>query len=83
MLVIAELLVIAQVLLGIYLWVVGVRPGRVIHLLYGALIPALIPGAYLYTQGRNGRGEVLIYGTAAIFLVGLVMRATFTGEISF
>jgi hypothetical protein len=82
MLAIAELLIIAQVGLGIYLWIIGARPGRTIHLLYGLLIPALIPGTYLYTKGRNGRAEVLVYATATIIMVGLVVRATFTGEIS-
>lgn len=82
MLAIAELLMIAQAGLGIYLWVEGLRPARSIHVLYGLLIPAMIPGAYFYTKGRDGRPEVLVYGTVTIITVGLIFRAIFTGEIS-
>ena len=79
---IGEFLILAQVGLGIYLWLVGMRPPRTIHLLYGALIPALIPGAYFYTKGRTGKAELLIYGTTTIIIVGLIVRATFTGEVN-
>jgi predicted transporter len=79
---IAEILLILQVGLGIYLWTIGLRPARAIHLLYGFLIPALIPGAYFYTKGKTGRPEVLIYATTTIIIVGLLIRATFTGEVS-
>ena len=54
MLVIAELLVIVQAGLGIYLWIVGRAPARAVHFLYGFLIPVMIPGAYFYTRGRDG-----------------------------
>ncbi len=79
---IAELLLVAQLALGIYLWTLGLRPPRTIHVLYGALIPALIPGAYLYTRGRVGRPEILVYGTATIITAGLIVRAAFTGEVA-
>jgi len=78
---IAELLVIAEALLGGYLWINGLRPARGIHVLYGALIPLLIPGAYLYTKGQGGQRDALIYGTAAIITVGLILRASYTGQI--
>ena len=83
MLAIAEILLFAQAGLGGYLWLIGLRPARTIHLLYGFLIPALIPGAYFYTKGRTGRAEILIYATTTIIIVGLLVRATFTGEVSF
>ena len=82
MLAIAELLILAQAGIGIYLWAIGLRPARVIHILYGLLIPALIPGAYFYTKGRTGKAEILIYGTTTIIIVGLIVRATFTGEVT-
>ncbi len=82
LLAIGEILIIVQVLLGVYLWIIGLRPARTIHLLYGALIPVLIPGAYFYTKGRSGRAEMLVYGTTTIIIVGLLVRATFTGEVS-
>lgn len=80
---IAELLVIAQVLLGVYLWVNGLRPARSIHVLYGVVIPLLIPGAYLYTKGRSERAEILVYAAATIITVGLIIRAVYTAQAAF
>jgi hypothetical protein len=77
-LVIAELLLLGQGLLGGYLWVVGLRPARAIHILYGFVALAMIPGTYVYTKGRSDRPEILVYGTATIVGVGLLMRALFT-----
>jgi hypothetical protein len=82
MVAIAEILLILQAGLGIYLWLSGLRPARSIHILYGLLIPALIPGAYFYTKGRTGRAEILIFATATIIIVGLLVRASFTGEVT-
>ena len=79
---IAEILLVAQLLIGIYLWTQGLRPPRSIHLLYGFLIPAMIPGAFFYTRGRVGRPESLVYGTTTIITVGLLVRAISTGELS-
>jgi hypothetical protein len=79
MLAIAEILVVAQALLGGYLWIVGLRPGRTLHLLYGILVLLMIPGAYIYTRGRDDRPEVMIYGMVTIVAVGLIMRAMVTG----
>jgi len=79
---IAEILLLAQLFVGIYLWTQGFRPPRTIHVVYGFLIPVMIPGAYFYTRGRVGRHEALVYGTTTIITVGLIFRAIFTGEIS-
>ena len=80
-LVIAELLVLGQIFLGIYMWSLGLRPARSIHILYGVVLAMMIPGAYIYTRGRDARRDILVYGTATIIAVGLIMRATFTGAI--
>ncbi len=80
MLVIAEILIVAESLVGGYLWVEGLRPSRSLHLLYGAIIPIMIPGAYLYTRGRGARAEALIYGTTTIITVGLILRAMYTAR---
>lgn len=79
---IAEVLVVLQALLGVYLWIEGFRPERSIHILYGVFIPVMIPGAYLYTQGRGERAEILVYGTAAIITVGLILRAIYTAQFA-
>lgn len=75
---IAELLLLAQALIGTYLWISGRRPDRGIHILYGIVVLMMIPGVYVYTKGRSDRPEILVYGTAAIIGVGLLIRAMFT-----
>ena len=79
-LVIGEVLVVVQAILGIILWIEGARPARgAIHLIYGFLIPAVIPLVYNYTKGGSSRRESLVYGAAIIFGVGLILRAITTG----
>jgi len=80
-LVIAEILILAQAALGAYMWFLGLRPARGVHLLYGILVLMMIPGAYVYTRGRDARRDILAYGTATIIAVGLIIRATFTGAL--
>ena len=80
-LVIAEILILAQAGLGFYMWTIGLRPARSIHLLYGIMVAMMIPGAYVYTRGRDARRDILVYGTATIIAVGLIIRATFTGVV--
>lgn len=83
MLAIAEVLLLAEVLLGGYLWIAGMRPARdYLHVLYGAIIPIMIPGAYFYTRGRGQRAEILVYSTAAIITCGLILRAIYTAQVS-
>lgn len=82
MLVIAELLIVGECLLGGYLWLGGYRPARDLHVLYGAVIPLMIPGAYFYTKGRGLRAEFLIYATATIIAVGLILRAIYTAQVT-
>jgi hypothetical protein len=80
---IGEVLLLIQVLLGVWLYFgLGLRPARGIHLLYGFLTPTLIPGIYAYTKGRVDRPESLAYATALLITAALVMRAVFTGEVS-
>lgn len=79
MLAIAEILVLGEALLGAYLWLTGHQPARGwLHVLYGSLIPAMIPLAYVYTKGKTERRDMLIYGTVTIITVGLIIRAMAT-----
>ncbi len=80
---IAEILVLGEALLGGYLWFSGFRPARGwLHILYGSLIPAMIPLAYAYTRGRAQRAEILVYGTVTIITAGLILRAIYTAQVS-
>jgi heme A synthase len=79
---IGEILIIAQGLLGGWLYLAGLRPARdMLHILYGVIIPIMIPGAYLYTRGRGERAEILVYSTAAIIACGLILRAIYTAQV--
>lgn len=79
-LVIAELLVLVEGVLGAILFVNGLRPARSgIHILYGIVLAFSIPGAFSYTRGRTGRGEMLVYAIVALFLAGVTLRARLTG----
>jgi hypothetical protein len=78
-LIIAEVLILIQGLLGAYMWLVGRRPAEGIHLLYGAVSLLVIPGVYAYTRGGEGRRVILVYGAALLFAVGITLRAITTG----
>ncbi|HLD93177.1 MAG TPA: hypothetical protein VI703_03150 [Anaerolineales bacterium] len=83
MLAIGEILVLAQALLGVFLWVSGHQPARGwLHVLYGSLIPAMIPLAYFYTRGRTDRRDILVYGTVTLITAGLVLRAIYTAQVA-
>jgi hypothetical protein len=80
---IGELLLVAEALLGVAMYASGFRPARDwLHILYGAIIPVLIPGAYFYTRGRGDRAEILVYSTAAIITCGLIVRAIYTAQVA-
>jgi hypothetical protein len=81
-LVIAEILLALQFLLGGYLWLAGFRPARSIHVLYGIVSLLALPGVYMYTKGRTERPEMLMYAVVALITVGLILRAMFTGEVA-
>ena len=77
--VVGELLLIAEALLGAYLLLgVGVQPGRWVHILYGVLAVLIWPFVFTYTRDATGRREAALFGIASLFLWGLVMRASTT-----
>ncbi len=78
-LVIGELVMLAQGVLGIVLVVSGRMPADIIHFLYGVLVALSWPGVYIYTNARAGRNEALIYALVSFFIFGLAIRAIMTG----
>lgn len=76
---VGEILLVVQGLIGAYLWFAVSPPLRPIHILYGFVGLIMIPGAYAYTKGESGRPEILVYGTATLIGVGLLLRGIFTG----
>lgn len=77
-LLIGEILILLQGGLGAYLWIVGARPGRTIHILYGVVAAIIIPGIYAYTRGDEDRRVMMVYGVALLIAVGIVLRAIMT-----
>lgn len=78
---IGEMLVIAEFILGIILFISGARPLRPsIHILYGIVAIITVPGTFAYTRGRDGRWEQLMYVTVCLFLCGIALRAITTGR---
>jgi len=80
--VIAEILLVIQGAIGVFLWLGAGRyhPGYV-HWLYGFVLVLAAPIVYAYTKGRQDRPEMLLYAVAYIIMVALVLRATVTGGI--
>jgi hypothetical protein len=77
---IGELLILAQAVAGVALWIDGVRPARTIHLLYGAVAAISLPGYYAYSKGQDDRRTVLNYGLICLFLAGITIRAITTAS---
>ena len=77
---IGEILILAQMVLGIILWIEGARPARTVHVLYGIVAAISIPGYYAYTRGQDDRRASLTYGLICLFLVGVSIRAMGTAN---
>ena len=79
--VIAEIIYLAQALLGLFLFISGTgeleRPP--VHILYGAVLLLTLPGVYIYTRGDESRRTMLLYSLAFIFLIGITFRSMSTG----
>ena len=77
---VGEILLVAEGVLGMSLFLGGLRPARTaIHILYGVFLALAIPGVFSFTRGRATRQEALIYGLVALFLAGVTVRARITG----
>jgi heme A synthase len=71
----AQLLVIAQFILGILLLLANVRrPDLALHLIYGLLCVSFLPAALIYFREREGRRAVLILLACGFVLLILVLR---------
>lgn len=84
LLLVGELLLIAQGLVGAYMWLflnrdaVLVRPAM--HILYGILTVIALPAAFSFASGKiDGEREQALYAFVCLFLAGLVWRAQTTG----
>ena len=77
---VGELLILAQAITGIVLWLEGARPARGIHLLYGAVALLALPGYYAYSRGQDDPRTARSFGLICLFLVGISLRAISTAS---
>jgi len=77
--VIGQILITLQVLLGVALVIGDARPESTMHYLYGVTIVILLPFAYSYLQKRDPRQALFFFSLAALFVGGLAIRAITTG----
>jgi len=79
-LVISEILILLQGLLGGILWLNHGRPEQEsMHLLYGIIAIAGIPAVYTFSQKGKTRYEMLAYGAVYFSLIAIVIRSMMTG----
>ena len=80
-LVICEVLMITQGVIGIILAVQGSSPPRaIVHYLYGISAVISLPAVYVFTGGRDTRRESLLYAIVSLWLFGLAIRGITTGS---
>jgi hypothetical protein len=80
-LVIGEILVLAQGVLGVILVISGKMPSDLLHFLYGVTIAISWLGVFAYTHGETTRREMGIYALISFFMFGLGIRAMMTGGV--
>ncbi|MCO6451441.1 MAG: hypothetical protein J5I90_11700 [Caldilineales bacterium] len=85
-LIVGELLLIVQMLIGVYMWLaLGLgsemaRPG--IHILYGIVTALTLPAVYAFTQGRTDTvKEQALYAAVCLFLAAMVWRSGVTAAL--
>ncbi|MFL5806308.1 MAG: hypothetical protein ACJ8CR_31835 [Roseiflexaceae bacterium] len=79
---IGELLMLAQAIIGVALWIAGREAYRqAIHVLYGIVAVIMLPGTFAFVRGRDSRWEQLIYAVVCLFLCGIALRALETGRV--
>lgn len=77
-LVIGEVVLLVQAVLGVTLLLMGGAPRDGLHFLYGVAAFLGLPLAYSYVRGRDPRSALLVYSLTALFVFGLALRATIT-----
>lgn len=71
---------VVQAILGGILYVQGCRPGEGLHFVYGLIVLGAIPVAYVYSDQKNVRRDLIIMTIAAAAITGAAIRATMTGS---
>ncbi len=70
---------LVQDALGGILFVQGHHPGEGLHYVYGLIVLAAVPVAYVYSDQKQVRRDIIIMTIAAAAVVGAAIRAFTTG----
>ncbi len=81
-LLIGEILMLAQAVLGVALIFTGRFPMDGLHILYGVVIPLTFAAVYVYTRGAQTPREMMIYAVMSFFVMGLGIRGIMTGSVA-
>lgn len=76
--VIGEILIIAQVVLGIVLVLQGRMPARWVHFLYGTVTAITWPSVFAFTRGETSGRAAIYWAFSGAFLFGVALRAAGT-----
>ncbi len=78
-LIIGQVLIVVQGLLGLAIFIWGERPNQTLHILYGFTAGLVLPFVWSYVRDRAPRQGLLLYSLVALFIVGLAIRGITTG----
>lgn len=85
--IIGELLIVAEALLGLYLYLQGLSvalPRPFMHILYGLVAVLTLPAAYSYFGSlEDNRVKTLGMALVCCFLWGILQRAAYVAEFVF
>lgn len=73
--IIGEIMMLAQAVLGLVMLLSGLYPAGTVHFLYGSLAVLALPALWVYTRGATDRRASLVWGVAGLFMLGLALRA--------
>lgn len=79
-LVIGQVLITIQVLLGTVIYLGDRRAGNVVHYLYGVTAIIVLPFVWSYARARHPRQALFFYSLVALFVFGLAVRAMTTAS---
>jgi hypothetical protein len=70
---------VLQAIVGGILFLQGDRPGEGLHFVYGIIVLGAVPVAYVYSDQKDVRRDIIIMAIAAAAVVGAAIRAFATG----
>lgn len=70
---------VVQGIIGGLVFLTGARPYAALHFVYGGIVLLAIPIAYVYSDQKRVRRDVIIMVIAVVAIIGAAIRALATG----